>query len=91
MNNKLTIMAENETDLREEEKTPYYGVTIPEEEMTKEDKTKILRRIGYLVVILILIGITVGWMVMGVFAFLFMPFLFWGKIGELVRKAIKKE
>lgn len=54
--------------------------------MTKDAKIKILKRISYLLIVVVLVGFTIGWTIWGVFGFLFVPFIFWDKIGKAINE-----
>lgn len=60
------------------------------EEITKDEAIKFLRKISFILVIIGIIGIIFGWMAVGAFGFLFLPFVFWEKLGRIIRTLIKE-
>ncbi len=60
------------------------------EEITKDEALKFLRKVSALLVIMGIIGIIFGWMAIGAFGFLFLPFVFWEKLGRVIRKTLEK-
>ncbi len=64
------------------EACPYCGA----ETLPKDEKSNTLKKVLSILIIIIAVGLTIGWSIVGVFAFLFIPFVFWDKIGKALNE-----